>query len=300
MHRLGNDVATDGIFDLLLSDNKENEKTEKRKIPWGEINPEMYARAFQLLNKPRDRMPAKELLREVTVLKNSIHTITNRIDNSDDKIDYFSKTNRGRDFFKAQKGGFEILMNELFGLPRIYNFKTFKPLLENRINDKIIYLLGGGDSMMDLLTSKKLTPKAVINIDPYLTQESIKKNSRQLYTSIPISAESTTLTSELEKQSIPKADEIWATYSVPVYLETKETIHSLFKNIDTLLAKNGTARIYPLALANFYNESEKVFKPDSFTEREDAVIEVVKGLIKTDRYNLDIISGVMHLQKMSE
>lgn len=295
MHRVLGDVRSDGILDFI--DDENIQERRRKELDWPMIKEEMFARAILLLDKPRERMSVKELRRQLFLMKDGVYTITNRIQGPKNKIDYFAKTNRDRLLYTAEPNG-SIMINDLFGIPRGYEFEDIKPLFEKRINGKNIYLLGGGNSVMDFLTEKKFTPKQVINIDPYLTEESIDKNVRNIYQSIPLPAESDLLIPELKNRSLPKADEIWATYSVPCYLETGEAIRSLFKNIDALLAENGIARIGSIDLANFSWESEEVFSADSWSVREKALIDSMQGLVQTGNYNLDIIDGTLHLQKI--
>lgn len=290
MFRLGNQV-NEQVYPA------DKEKVGK-KINRDNFKEEMFNGALLMLNKPRALMPEKELLLEMDSLEKRIHSVKNELSNPRDKIRYFRKTVSDRPLYGKIYGRRSI--NDIFAIPYPHESEKVKSIFEQRINGKNILVLGGGNSMMDLLTSKKYTPKAVINVDPYLQKESLKKNSRGFYQSVPLKAESDELVRELKERSIEKVDEIWASYSVPFYLETKEAIRSLFKNVHQLLAKNGVLRIYPLVLADFTNESKKAFdSTEPYDERKQAFIEAVQELIDTGEYNLDVFSRGLHLEKMT-
>ena len=107
---------------------------------------------------------------------------------------------------------------------------------------------------------------------------------------------------EIKNLKIEKADEIWATWSVPMYLETAKDIENLFENIDYLLALNGVLRIHPLYLLDFKKDGHEMFdRAEKFEIRKSAWIKAVSNLLKTDRYNMYIMNNsTMFLQKITE
>jgi hypothetical protein len=242
-------------------------------------------------------MSEEQLVAELNELEKEIIPSSNSIVKVKDKFSYFNKTIRNRSFHRKSYG--RISMYDIFGVPDTYKFDKVGPLFERRINDKTIIVLGGGNSMNDFLSTKKFHPKKIVNVDPYIKKEKINKNKRGIYESFSLGAESEFLVSELENSSIQKVDEIWASYSVPFYLETAEAIHSMFKNMDALLSEGGVLRITPLYLSEFSTESKEIFGvADSFDERKRAFIGAVKQLLDTGKYNLYVLSRGMHLEKL--
>lgn len=294
LYQAPRDMGDDAFLDSFLLP----EKNKNKILPDDALfEKELFEQIGLLLQKNPERMTKKLLRENLIALKDEIHTLTNRIQNAEDKNTYFAQTNTDRPLREGSEDE-ETILYHLFGIGPVYAFDKVKTIFEKRINGKNIVLLGGGNSIMDLLTQATFTPKSVINIDPYLTTEPIDKNTRGLYYSIPIAAENPEMVSEFKKVSPVLADEIWATYSVPCYLETREDIFALFQNIDGLLAKNGTARIYPLSLANFTHEAGNVFNAEGYRERESAWIDALIPLLETGKYNLNVFNGVMHLQKL--
>lgn len=159
-------------------------------------------------------------------------------------------------------------------------------------------MLGGGDSINDLILDSDIKPSMVVNIDSFIKFEDKNKNDRKNYKSIVLGAES----QEIKTLEVEKADEIWATWSVPIYLETAKDIEDLFKNIDHLLAVNGIVRIHPLYLLDFKREGHEMFdRAEKFDVRKNAWIKSVSDLLRTERYNMYIMNNsTMFLQKISE
>lgn len=284
---------------MLIDNTFPKENKEIKTADWDKIEKETFAVVNKLLDSSLQRMPARELSRGLSILDTSIHTINNRIEGAKDKTEYFEQTIRDRKLKKTEDR-YEALLYNMFGVANGYPYEEVEPIFKHRINGKTIVLLGGGDSLMDLLTESEFTPKAVVNVDPYLQEEAIQKNTRGIYQSIPMKAEDDALNEELAKREIAQIEEIWASYSVPCYLEKVEEIKKLFVNIDKILSVGGFFRIYPLAVANFYLDSREAFKnTDKYSEREDAWVESVKKLVQTGRYNLEVYDGVMSLRKLS-
>jgi hypothetical protein len=74
-----------------------------------------------------------------------------------------------------------------------------------------------------------------VNIDPFVDAENIDKNTKNIYRSVNTKADDPLLESILQKDGLEKADEIWASFSVPFYNKTPKEIQNLFTNIDLLL-----------------------------------------------------------------
>lgn len=146
--------------------------------------------------------------------------------------------------------------------------------------------IGGSDSIKDLLSSELFHPKEVINIDPYIKSETVAKNVHKNYHSVSESASDVHLIDEIISGEIPKADEIWATVSVPFYLTESEDIKNLFSNISVMLNSGGTARIYPIALQ--YNATDK----DSYESRKRAFLNSINILMMKNDLNIKVIENI--------
>lgn len=164
-----------------------------------------------------------------------------------EKQDFFRKIPQERKFFKQFDDKFPYIFM-MFGLSDSFmKGDELENYIHSLVDNKIIFLFGGGDSIKDLLDSENYKPKKIINFDPYLKQESIGKRRNIDYESRMISASDTRIKDLVAAGELPKADEIWATYSVPYYLNASEDIASLFQNIASLLNEGGSARIFPLS-----------------------------------------------------
>ncbi len=227
--------------------------------------------------------------------------------------DYFSSLYHARGFLEPQgvmyeKDGRNVSIN-----PVRNNFTYAKTLffvdkntpeiqekLKHELENKNILVLGGGNSLVDLCSSQAIKPKKIIDIDPFRVAESVEKGVNGNYQSFAYGAEDVDLTEKLSSFGV--FDEIWALYSVPHYLRTKEDIQNLFHNIGQLLAVGGTARIYPLTINTddlyevLKNSGEKTFK-EAVKERVDAVIDSVMGLVQKG-FSVEIMKGVLLVKKL--
>jgi hypothetical protein len=148
--------------------------------------------------------------------------------------------------------------------------------VHTRIDDKNIALLGGGNSVDDLLSDETIHPKVVVNIDPYITSERSDKGKNYPYVSLPIRAEdSRGVLSVMQERHIDGFDEVWASYSVPYYLGTPDQIKSFFVTIKLILKEGGIARITPLKISD--NGSN-----DGYNE----FINQIESLFDSSEYNL--------------
>lgn len=214
----------------------------------------------------------------------------------DKKTDYYYDTNQERDFFSyGSKYDAYSYSSMMFGLPENFiQTEEGKEYLHNQLDDKIIFLFGGGDSIKDLLKSEEFKPKKVINFDPYLKEESFDKNPNGIYESQAVSASDKKIREMTDKNEIPKADEVWATYSVPFYLDSSEDIRELILNMSQVLNEDGNARIYPLSLQSTEKDGE------SFETRKQSLITSIKELIDNPGYNVTIFNDTLKIHKIKK
>lgn len=221
----------------------------------------------------------------IELLKQKIKSDGQKLANKNEES--FDKTNRARTFFhhpELNKGrgiNSDKTANysaSMFMVPRI-KIKEQLEYLKEYINDKNIYLLGGGYSCLDLLNLNNLKPSKIINIDPFVNEEKLNqltKNSKTEYKLLKEDAAGDNLLEEIKKNNLPKADEIWASFSVPMYLDNPIQIKKLFDNIAILLNKGGKCRIYPIGLE------------DNNEENRNALIESIKSLTTMKKFNIYI------------
>lgn len=214
----------------------------------------------------------------------------------DDKGEYYSNTNQVRDFFShGRKGDAYSYSAMMFGLPEDFiNTGEGKDYLHSLIDDKTIFLFGGGDSIKDLLTSEELKPKKVINFDPFVKSETIDKNPNKIYESIMLSASDKGIREQVENNTLPKADEVWATYSVPFYSESSSDISDLITNMSQVLNEGGNARLFPIAVQSIEREGE------NFETRKKALVESVKKLLDNPDYNVTVFNDTLKIHKIKK
>lgn len=164
----------------------------------------------------------------------------------------FAESEQGRNFFtQSSKHDRETYAESLFLIPvdpeqlNSEQKKLFTEYFKKVLDNKNILMLGGGDSIKDLLKNPDIKPNKVINADPFLNKETFDKNPQGNYYNLDKKADDPSLSEYFKEQNI-KADEIWASYSVPLYLKTPEELSGLFDNIQNILNEGGKCRIYPL------------------------------------------------------
>ncbi len=188
----------------------------------------------------------------------------------------FERTQRGRRLFEIQPGKGssakrETYWNTLF-FP--YNTEATRGLARELLTDKTIVVLGGGHAhLKEEMLKNGITPKEVLNVDPFVSTPESGSDSV-----IPLSATNERLPETLRERGIERADEIWAEYSVPAYLKDPSEITALFQNIGTLLAENGSARIWPLAVSTG-SEAE-------IQSRKTALVESLTKLSASGKYEI--------------
>jgi hypothetical protein len=190
--------------------------------------------------------------------------------------DSFDATERGRKFFEIQKGGGaskrETYWNTLFFS---YNTEATRALAKQLLDDKKIVLLGGGRSRLsEELKINNIIPESIANVDPFV--ENIEVGADSV---ISLNAAAENFTEKMNELGIETADEIWAEYSVPAYLEDPKEIHQLMKNIDKLLANGGVARIWPIQVGGSGDDKKML-------ERKNALVESLEELNKRNKYEI--------------
>lgn len=199
----------------------------------------------------------------------------------------FEHTNRSRRVFGKTRGYDNIPYQQSLFCVGTESDVAFN-YIRSCIHDKNIMVLGGGISMNDLLFQSfrksrtdipEIKPRLVVNIDPFLRHEQKDKNKHISYISVPSSASDPIKVKEGMMESRVQDvtfDEIWASYSVPYYLDTPEEIEGLFEVITSYLADGGIARIFPLSVGD---NSETA---DSYSE----LVRQIEALNNTNMYNV--------------
>lgn len=203
-------------------------------------------------------------------------------------IKQFAHTNQSREFFpnndsRVRKDAFPYAQS-LFGV-RSADSPEARAFLKKKIESKNIYLFGGGDSVVDLIADKEIRARSITNLDPFVSVERVEKGQNPGYQSVGERADGKDLLKTLKERMLPSADEIWASMSVPMYLERPEDISQLLDNIKELLAPGGTARIYPL----------EVGRGQDFEANKAAFLAKIKELQESEDYNVYLAKFADHL-----
>jgi len=190
----------------------------------------------------------------------------------------FDTTERDRKFFETNptspSSKRETYWNTLF-FPLIT--PECREFAKKFLDKKKIVLLGGGRSRLtEELEENDIHPQQILNADPY-----VEKPEDGSDTVVPISASSRDFKGKMSSLGIEKADEIWAEYSVPAYLEDPEEISQLFDNIDQVLAENGTARIWPLEVGGSGDDEARLI-------RKNALLESIRKMDSSKKYEIAI------------
>lgn len=259
--------------------------------------------------KIRDELLKLENNNDIKFSKNKNSDILNKLSNAiwnanrelargntDEKMEYYSNTNQTRDFFSFErKNDAYSYSSMMFGLPESFtNTEEGREYIHHKIDNKNIFLFGGGDSIKDLLKSDNFKPKKVINFDPFIKQESVDKNPNGIYQSQMISASDKRVREMVDRNEVPKADEVWATYSVPFYLDSSEETKELITNMSSVLSEGGNARISPIAIQPTSKEGE------SFETRRLTLINSIKNLLDSPDYNVSIFNDTIKIHKIKK
>lgn len=236
----------------------------------------------------RELLNSKEnerCLNEIDISTSSRNMSWDLNENSEhyDKVGFFSETNQERSFFPSRyKKDGVYYSGSLFNVHS--NSAEAREYLKKKLDGKVIYLLGGGKSADDLLQDAQINPKQIVNIDPFISEESVERNQKGLYKSIPERADSQELISEINSNNIELADEIWASYSVPYYNESVEEINNLFGNIKGLLREGGNCRITPVATQNEQANQE--------------MLNNLKSIVDSKKYNIHLYENTLVVHKL--
>ena len=261
-----------------------------------ENNVNKFTNIFSELDKNNDKKYSIQKNKEVeNVLLKKISSSNRSFGQGEDheKVDYYANTNQTREFFsqgrKHDSLPYSLMM---FGLPEEFTkTEEGRKYVHEIIDEKVIFLFGGGDSIKDLLVSEEYHPEKVINFDPFVKSETIDKNKNGIYESLSISASDENITSMVEKNELPKADEVWATYSVPFYLDSPKEIESLINNMSSVLKEGGNARISPISVQN---------DGDLFEERKQVLVSSIQDLIKSDDFNVSIFGNTLKIHRIKK
>jgi hypothetical protein len=259
-----------------------------RHREWQYSYSEIYKKVFlNLLNESNKKEKLNKKKNEEVLGSLKISSSSREYDreakNTTENINYFNNTNQERSFFPTNfKKDNVSYADSLFQVSVIT--EESKEYLKKKLNNKKICLLGGGKSVQDLSKSDFIKPKEIINIDPFVDEESIDRNINNNYKSFNLRADDENLLEKLKDEKIEQFDEIWASFSVPFYNTKKEEIDNLFKNIDSLLAENGNCRIVPLS-----------------TQNEECILEIknkLNEMNESKKYNFHLAGGTLIIHKL--
>lgn len=271
----------------LKTKQRFNLKDPKRYAETYQEYGEYHRQAFSLLLESSNKETFNKENNEAVLEKASelLATSARDYDYADDfkSLKYFSKTDQNRKFFAGPHKSdhipyaaslFEVWVNS----PEAIKY------LKQQLDNKKIGLLGGGESIQDLLDSNDIKPEKVVNIDPYLISEDIDRNTAENYQSLPFKADDPNLRDKLAEEKIDKFDEIWASYSVPFYSQAPEEIDTLFDNATKMLNQEGNLRITPL---NLQNEKCK-----------QAMLKKLSALAESGQFNFHLTGEALIIHKL--
>lgn len=195
----------------------------------------------------------------------------------------YDHTNQDRNFFGRAKGIDNIpYAQSLFSVAS----QTPEALayIKRELDGKSILLLGGGHSAEDLIfgtyslsESLPIIPKSVVNADPYIKSEKIDKGRAHPYSSVSIRADDAEIMkAELQERGLGPFDEMWASFSVPYYLNTPQEIEGMFDTITANLAEGGIARIFPFSIG----------EEDDSMDCYEEVMSQIQNLMKSQDFNV--------------
>lgn len=216
-----------------------------------------------------------------------------------EKEDPYVNTTRGRNFFWPE-GSIKPYIATLFGIKEDVYYsgkdkskkKGVAEYISSKINGKDVLNIGGKNMTKDLLTKGDIKPASLVNIDPFIDSEDIDMNAKGVYRSVSISAVDRQIKQKLSADGVPEQyDEIWASFSVPVYLNNTREISMMFRNIKDLLKVKGVARLFPLSLA--IQEDKDMIVEESAVQdyhmRKRALIDEIVALSRDEAFVVDEI-----------
>jgi len=235
----------------------------------------------ELLNNKENERCLNDI--DISISSRNMSWDLNEKSKHEDRINFFSETNQERSFFPSR-----YKKDNIYYSGSLFNVHSNSPeareYLKNKLDGKVIYLLGGGKSVNDLLQDNQINPKQIVNIDPFISEEDIEKNKKGFYRSIPERADSKNLIEKINNEKIELADEIWASYSVPFYNESVEEIDNLISNIKGLLKEGGNCRITPISTQN-----EKA---------KQAMLYNLKQIVDSKEYNIHANKDTLIIHKI--
>lgn len=192
---------------------------------------------------PTARSPEERVLRNREVVKKAV-AVASKYAAELSWIQNFEGTTRDRGLFiKNSKDSLvQPLAMSLFHIDPEEKFGE----LEEKIDGKNILLIGGGRSMEDLTSTRRLSPKTILNVDPYLNEDAPNRKLCPQYKHVKLDATVHDMPQQVRELGYDKFEEIWCIYSIPQYCKSEsEAVESLL-NLEELLAVGGTIRINPL------------------------------------------------------
>lgn len=182
----------------------------------------------------------------------------------------FDKTQRDRAMFKPGKTGgassHESYCPQLFAgvsNPEVQHY------VAARLEGKTVLNFGGGNAALrkELQNEHGVENVKMINVEPYPSDHYSSDPDRDTYTSANPAEPDFSEKTGMQPNS---ADEIWAVFSVPAYLETAEETCQLFDTVTTMLKPGGRARIGHLGFVGATeNDPRKDALLDSLTRMAD-------------------------------
>ena len=213
----------------------------------------------------------------------------------------FKKDQLTRRFFQnpdTNNGGIPY-SEMIFGFPKIFtDLPEIKNYLEKFINDKTIFLFGGGNSLADITDSPKIHPKEIINFEPFSQQNPVHDNAISIYSKVDLSAADPKIIEMVNLGELPKANEIWSTFSTPYYLLEPNEISENIRINQACLSENGNARIYPLQLQRSDLPLGSAFSGNPFEARKDILMEALKSVSKNPDFNISFFEGCLKIHKI--
>ena len=241
---------------------------------------------------PHEKFSAEKNQRTLEKVASLIGKATNRGKEEEGTVSY-AHTNQVRSFRgKANKADNTPYAHSLFRLG--LESAEADAYLARKLEGKRIVLLGGGNSLDDLLHAKDIHPAEVVNVDPFITQEKLERNDGTPYRSVPFRAEDPGLVEALRSEGVGEADEVWSSYSVPYYLDSAEDIAGLFANVRGLLAEDGSARITPLKLQSVEGNQEQ------FESASEQILAEVSSLLDDAGYNAYVVGETLVIEKLPD
>lgn len=237
----------------------------------------------ELLNNEKNEKCLNDI--DISTSSRNMSWDLNENSGHEDRVGFFSETNQERSFFPSR-----YKKDGIYYSGSLFNVHSKSPeaieYLKNKLDGKVIYLLGGGKSANDLLHDTQINPKQVVNIDPFISEEDIERNKKGFYKSIPERADSKNLMEEVNSKKIELADEIWASYSVPFYNESQEEIDNLISNIKGLLKEGGNCRITPISTQN--------------EQAKQAIMNNLKQVVDSKEYNIHADENTLIIHKLKK